>query len=211
MGRSKCLYALLHFLLKHPIRTLWLKEVVGLENVPVYGGAILASNHQSYLDFLIVPVSGCRLPFYVVGEVFFKIPVIGWILKKLGFIQINRRSHLHTDTIKAVLDCLSEGELIGIFPEGTRSLTGKLQKAYNGTAFIAHMSELPVVPVVVVGTFEAWPKGSRLPKIHKCTVKFGKPLLFSRGEYIADKSILNKTTKSIMTQVALLAGKEYPW
>lgn len=204
-------YEKLCFILSTPICALWLKKVKGLHNVPVEGGAILASNHESYLDFIILPVSGCRPPRYLVGEVFFEMPVISWLFRKMGFIQVDRRRTINTEAIRKALNYLKAGELIGIYPEGTRSPDGKLQEAHDGIAFLAHMSETPVIPVAVIGTYEAWPKGRRFPKASRCEVRFGEPLLFTRDEYKVDKAVLTRTTRTIMARIAELAGEEYPW
>ena len=169
------LYKTLKVVLGRPIRMLWLKRVRGLEHVPTSGGAILASNHESYLDFIIVPVSGCRLPCYMVGEVFFEKPVIGRAFRTMGFIPVDRRRVTNTEAVRAGLRRLRANNLLGVFPEGTRSPDGKLQKARDGVALLAHMSEVPVVPLAVIGTHEAWPKSRQWPRPFSCEVRFGKP------------------------------------
>ncbi len=115
------LYKTLRIVLNRPIRMMWLKRVRGLEHVPVSGGAILASNHESYLDFIIVPVSGCRLPCYMVGEIFFEKPVIGRAFRTMGFIPVDRRRDTNTEAVRAALRRLRANDLLGVFPEGTRS------------------------------------------------------------------------------------------
>jgi 1-acyl-sn-glycerol-3-phosphate acyltransferase len=204
------LYRFLRVTLGPAIRALWLKRVQGLEHVPLRGGAILASNHESYLDFLVVPVSGCRLPRYLVGEVFFEMPIIAWAFRTMGFIPINRRKAFNGNAFKQILRHLRNGELVGVYPEGTRSPDGKLQPAQEGIAFLAHHSEMPVVPVAVVGTHEAWPKGGS-PRAHCVEVRFGEPLKFSRAAYREDKRVLASTTRQIMQRIAILAGEDYPW
>lgn len=210
-ARHDLLYETLRVVFSRPIRALWLKNVEGLQNVPDEGGAILASNHESYLDFIIVPVSGCRPPRYLAGEVFFELPVISWAFRKMGFIRVDRRRTINAEAIRSALNYLKKGELLGVYPEGTRSSDGKLQEAYDGISFLAHISEVPVIPVAVIGTHEAWPKGRRYPRAGRCEVRFGEQLLFSRDEYRADKTVLSRTTRTIMTRIAALAGEEYPW
>ncbi len=97
------------------------------------------------------------------------------------------------------------------FPRGPARQNGKLQKARDGVALLAHISEVPVVPMAVLGTYEAWPKSRQWPRPFSCEVRFGEPLRFSRADYKADKSVLSTTTRTIMSRIAELAGEEYPW
>ena len=138
-------------------------------------------------------------------------PVISWAFRTMGFIPINRRKSFHGDAVKQIMRHLKNGELVGVYPEGTRSPHGRLQPAHEGIAFLAHYSEVPVIPVAVVGTHEAWPKGRCLPRAHRVEVRFGEPMCFSRSAYREDKPVLNSTTRQIMQRIAALAGEEYPW
>ena len=205
------LYRLLRVVLNPFFRAMWLKKVEGLENVPTNGGVLLVSNHESYLDFLIVPVSGCRLPRYMAGEVFFDKPVIGWAFRKMGFIPVDRAKTANTSAVTSALKYMKRGGVLGIFPEGTRSPNGKLQPAHEGVGFLAHMSEVPVVPIAVIGTYEAWAKGDKRPKASPCSVRFGTPMRFCKADLKRDRSVAHETTRTIMQAVAALAGEEYPW
>lgn len=205
------LYRLLRMVLNPFFRALWLKRVEGLENVPKEGGVLLVSNHESYLDFLIVPVSGCRLPRYMAGEVFFDMPVIGWAFRKMGFIPVDRSKVANTSAVTSALKFMKRGGVVGIFPEGTRSPDGKLQQALEGVGFLAHMSEVPVVPIAVIGTHEAWGKGEKRPRAHPCLVRFGTPMQFSKADLKRDRGVAHETTRTIMQAVAELAGEQYPW
>lgn len=205
------IYRTLRLLLNGPIRRFWLKRVTGLEHVPRSGGVILASNHESYLDFLLVPVSGCRLPCYMVGEVFYRMPLVGGLFRAMNFIPVDRRARRNRLAVRTALERLEAGGVVGIFPEGTRSPDGRLQRARHGAAYLAHLTEAPVVPVAVLGTHEAWPKDRRWPRAGACEVRFGEPLRFQRADFERDRGVLDESLRTIMHRIAALAEEEYRW
>jgi 1-acyl-sn-glycerol-3-phosphate acyltransferase len=196
----------------HPvIKALWLKETYGRENIPS-GPVILASNHESYLDFLVLDAALPRPPTFLAGEVFYENRILGWTFDQMKFIKVDRRSnHGSMGVIRSSLRALDGGNLVVLYPEGTRSPNGVLQKAHDGVGYLAHMSEAPVVPVAVSGTHEAWPKGRARPGRGPCTVRFGAPMAFSRADYKRDRTVIAATTRTIMRSVAQLAGEEYGW
>jgi len=191
---------------------MWLKSVEGLEHVPTEGPCILASNHESYLDFIVLDAALPRVPVFLAGEVFYRNPLLAWAFDRMHFIRVDRdragnAAHL-LGTAKSVLD---DGGVVAMYPEGTRSLDGKLRKAHSGVGLLAHLSEVPVVPVAVRGTWEAWAKGTKRPKKAACSVHFGSRLVFSKAAYDADPSIVRDSTRQIMKAIAELADEEYPW
>ena len=100
------------------------------------------------------------------------------------------------------LKYLKNNEPVGIFPEGHRTKDGKLQKARKGVARLAVDSKVPVVPIGIVGSYEIWPKGKKLPTLKKCSVHIGKPLYFKTHDP-------DKITKKIMQEIAKLTNQEY--
>lgn len=194
------------------VRALWLKSVEGLSNVPSEGGVLLASNHESYLDFIVLDVALPRPPVFLAGEVFYQNPLFAWAFDRMNFIRVDRdRTGNAANVIGAAKSVLEDGGVVAMYPEGTRSLDGKLRKAHAGVGLLAHLSEVPVVPVAVRGTWEAWSKGTKRPKKAACSVHFGSPLRFSKDAYDADPSIVRDSTRQIMKAIAELAHEEYPW
>lgn len=145
----------------------------GTDNVPA-GGAVLAGNHVSYLDPVLLWSGSSRpVAFMAKREIFHG--VMGWALPRLWAFPVDRtgadRAAIATATRVA-----EEGGLVGIFPEGTRRPDGALGEAYGGAAFVALRAGVPVVPVAIVGTGAAWPIGRRLPRLGRVTIRYGEPV-----------------------------------
>lgn len=130
-------YSVLKFILSPLIKLLWLKRIEGLENIPRTSSIILAANHESYLDFFIIPAVCKRRIYFMAGEVFFKKKNWSWLVKLTGQIKVDREAKDKTTAITQAEQILKMGEVFAMFPEGTRSATGLLQKAFDGVGMIA--------------------------------------------------------------------------
>lgn len=151
-------------------------EVKGLDNVPLKGGFILACNHLSYLD---PPAVGCRIPrnlhYFARDSLFFG--PLGLLITKLNSIPVNR-DQLDLGTLRKVLSVLKGGEPVLVFPEGTRSPDGTLQKSQKGLGLLVHKSGVPVLPARLHGSFEILGKGKLFPRIgKKLYLNIGSPIL----------------------------------
>ncbi|MCL5289914.1 MAG: lysophospholipid acyltransferase family protein [Bacillota bacterium] len=141
-------------------------QIIGLEHLPAKGGVVVVSNHISNLDPVVV---GCALtrPVHFMAKVeLFKIPVLSFIIKILGAFPVNREKS-DRNAIRKALEILQRGSMVGVFPEGTRSKTGQLQKAHIGAAMLAVKADVPILPVALKGT-KGWFK--------KITVVIGEPV-----------------------------------
>ncbi len=199
----------------------WLKlifrpRVTGAENVPLEGAAILASNHLSYADWLFMPLTLPRRVTFVAKAEYFTSPGIkGWLQKTFfagsGQVPIDRSGGGASEgAIISAKRVLGEGELFGIYPEGTRSHDGKLYRGKVGVARLALETKAPVIPVAVVGTDEIAPPGKTFGRFTRPVVRFGKPLDFSRYEGMEnDRYILRSITDEIMYEIMRLSGQEY--
>ena len=135
---------------------------------------IVASNHNSNLDPVVVGVAYPRRLRYLAKEELFRVPVLSCIIRHLGAIPVSREDEVRAGVVlRTLLDILSMGEDILIFPEGSRSFDGKLQPLEGGVAMLALHSKAPVLPVFIKGTFEAMPRGCSFPKPKKIEVVFG--------------------------------------
>jgi 1-acyl-sn-glycerol-3-phosphate acyltransferase len=143
-------------------------EVLNPERVPGEGGAIIASNHASYLDPLVLSAASRRRMTYMAKESLFGIPLIGAFVNSFSFPV--KRGRPNPSTIKEAVRRLRAGQLIAMFPEGGRSAAGE---AKRGIGLIAKMSGAPIVPVLIEGTDNALPGGARFIKPSKIRVKFG--------------------------------------
>ena len=199
----------------------WLKLVFrprtfGTENVPAEGPAILASNHLSYADWLFMPLMLPRRVTFVAKAEYFTTPgVKGWLQRLFfsgsGQVPIDRSGASAAEgALSAAKRILAEGELFGIYPEGTRSHDGRLYRGKTGVARLALESGVPVIPVAVVGTDVVAPPGRKFGRFVRPVVRFGTPLDFSRYEGMEnDRYILRSVTDEIMYEIMRLSGQEY--
>jgi long-chain acyl-CoA synthetase len=154
-------------------------KVKGRENFPQKGPYILYANHTSYFDGLLVASSLPRFPrldlFFVGFRPYFTVPIIRNLVRVGRIIPLDFSSHL-LEAMKSCYYVLKNGKNLGLFPEGIRALNGKIGRFKKGFGILAKESGAKLVPVVIEGAFEAWPRTSKFPKRHPVTVKFGKPV-----------------------------------
>lgn len=174
--------------------------VAGREHVPAHGPAILASNHASFMDPPLVGAATPRAINYLARESLFRWPVGGWILRRVNAVPVDREGG-GAAGLRAIFDRLLRGGAIILFPEGTRSPDGLLQKAKSGIGLTVIRSGAPVVPVRVFGTFEAFSRHHRLPRPRPVAVIFGPPLAFAALRAEA-KSCSKARLKEIYQEVA---------
>ena len=199
----------------------WLKlvfrpHVEGAEHVPASGPAILASNHLSYADWLFMPLTLPRRVTFVAKAEYFTSPGIkGWFQKKFfsgaGQVPIDRSgANAAEGAMASARKILGEGDLFGIYPEGTRSHDGRLYRGKTGVARLALETGVPVIPIAVLGTDVVAPPGKKFGSFTRPGVRFGKPLDFSRYEGMEnDRYILRAITDEIMYEIMELSGQEY--
>ena len=188
-------------------------RVFGAENVPVQGGVILASNHASFLDPPLVGSGLKRDINYLARESLFRFPGIGALLRSWNAVPVDRDGG-GAKGLKTILSRLLDGNGIILFPEGTRTLDGKLQPARSGIGLTVIKSTAPVVPVRVFGTFEAYGKKHKFPRPHRVIVKYGRPMNFEilRAEVktcdkVRLKEIYQQVADEIMAAIAKLEPK----
>ncbi|MFC6286565.1 lysophospholipid acyltransferase family protein [Nocardioides sp. GCM10027113] len=198
------------------LRVIFRPQVEGAENVPAEGPAILASNHLSYADWLFMPLTLQRRVTFVAKAEYFTTPGIkGWFQRKFfagsGQVPIDRSGATAAEgALRAAKKILGQGELFGIYPEGTRSHDGKLYRGKTGVARLALETGVPVIPVAVLGTDVVAPPGKKFGTFTRPGVRFGKPLDFSRYEGMEnDRYILRSITDEIMYEIMRLSDQEY--
>ena len=210
-------YWFLKFLALGPLLKLIFRPwAEGTENVPKEGAVILASNHLSYADWLFMPlVIPRRVTFVAKAEYFEGSGIKGWLQKTFfsgaGQVPIDRTSgSAAAGAIKTQLRLLADGEVCGIYPEGTRSHDGRLYRGKTGVARLALETKVPVIPIAVIGTDAIAPPGKKFGSLTRPLVRFGKPLDFSRYEGLEnDRFILRSITDEIMYEIMRLSGQEY--
>jgi 1-acyl-sn-glycerol-3-phosphate acyltransferase len=198
------------------LRIVFRPRVEGRENVPVDGPAILASNHLSYAAWLFRPNTLPRRVTFVAKAEYFTTPGLkGWLQKQFftgsGQVPIDRSSaDAASGALLSAEKVLGAGGLFGIYPEGTRSHDGRLYRGTTGVARLALETGVPVIPTAVIGTDVVAPPGKTFGSITRPTVRFGRPLDFSRYEGMEnDRYILRSVTDEIMYEIMRLSGQEY--
>jgi 1-acyl-sn-glycerol-3-phosphate acyltransferase len=196
------------------IRLGWRPTVEGLENVPRQGGAVLASNHLSVADeWMMGAVVRRHIAFWAKSDYFHGTGLRGWLNKTvmngLGAIEVRREGGRGALTaFDAAIPALRTGDLVGVYPEGTRSPDGRLYRGRTGMARLSLLAEVPIIPVGCLGTTAVQPVGQVIPKLGpKVTVRFGKPMDFT-GRAM-DSSTLRAITDEVMAAIQGLTGQEY--
>jgi 1-acyl-sn-glycerol-3-phosphate acyltransferase len=164
--------------------TVWRMRVHGGDNVPKHGPVIVACNHISYLDPPVLGTASPRRLSYMAKQELFKIPVLGTLISAVGSYPVDRKGSAAA-AIKRSVEVLRKGGAIGIFPEGTRNLTGE-NEARGGVALLASLGKAPVVPANVVGT-------SGAKKLAKFDVVFGKPMALPQDRKATREEMANFT------------------
>ncbi|MEU6384253.1 lysophospholipid acyltransferase family protein [Streptomyces bauhiniae] len=210
-------YHLLKYVLLGPVlRLVFRPRIEGLDHVPESGAAIVAGNHLSFSDHFLMPaILKRRITFLAKAEYFtgpgLKGRLTAFFFRSAGQIPVDRSGkEAGQAAVREGLKVLGRGELLGIYPEGTRSHDGRLYKGKVGVAVMALKAGVPVVPCAMIGTFEAQPPGRKIPKLRPITIRFGEPLEFSRYAGMEDeKAVLRAVTDEIMYAVLALSGQEY--
>jgi 1-acyl-sn-glycerol-3-phosphate acyltransferase len=210
-------YRLLKYVILGPLlRVLFRPRIEGMENVPETGGAIVAGNHLSFSDHFVMPaILRRRITFLAKAEYFtgpgLKGRLTAAFFRSIGQIPVDRSGgRASQSAITAGLEVLAKGELLGIYPEGTRSHDGRLYRGRTGVAVMALRAGVPVVPCAMVGTFELQPPGRVIPRIGRVTVRFGRPLDFSRFAGMEDRrEVVRAATDEIMYEILAMSGQEY--
>lgn len=198
------------------LRGIFRPWVSGAENIPAHGGVLLASNHLSFVDSIFLPLIIERnMVFLAKSEYFTGKGIKGWLTKMFfigtGMLPIDRSGGKASEaSLNTGLRVLAEGQILGIYPEGTRSPDGKMYRGRTGVARMILEAGVPVVPVAMIDTEKVMPIGSKWPKLRRIGIIFGEPMDFSRFEGMeGDRFILRAVTDEIMYELAGLSEQEY--
>ena len=197
-----CWYLLGYSLSKALAKTFFHYRVVGAENMIEEGPCIIAANHCSYLDPPLVGVACQRAIHYLARKSLLDIPILGPILPQLNVIPVEQKN-ADRSALMGAIRVVSNGGAVLIFPEGSRSPDGKLQPAQPGIGMIVAKTGAPVVPVRVSGSFQAFPRGTAIPRFVPVKVTIGAPVLFEESG-TEDRAFYQKASNRIMDAVAAL-------
>ena len=193
------------------LHLLFRPKVTGVEHIPRKGGAIIASNHVSFLDSLLLPlVVPHRRVMFLAKTKYIDKPVLRQFLTGAGVIPVAANDlGAARNSVTAAVEAVQSGRLVGIFPEGTRSPDGRLHRGKTGVARIALASGVPVIPAGITGTDRALPRGAKLPRPYAARIVFGPPISFAAvdGE-VKDQAMIRAATEQVMTAIRELSGQE---
>jgi 1-acyl-sn-glycerol-3-phosphate acyltransferase len=208
------LFRMLQAVIPPLARALWRPTVLGRDNVPRSGGVLLASNHLSFADSIVIPVCTPRNVAFLTKQDYFQGTGVkgalqrGWF-EGLGMLPVDRDDPRAAITsLETALEVLRRGEAFGIYPEGSRSRDGRLYRGRTGVAHLALTAGVPVVPVGLQGTQNLQPVGAPYPKLAKVTVAFGEPIDFTgRFDGVPSGRARREATDEIMTAIQRLSGQ----
>jgi 1-acyl-sn-glycerol-3-phosphate acyltransferase len=209
-------YRVLKSVLAATFRVVYRPTVTGLENIPARGPLILASNHLSFIDSMVIPLVVPRRVAFLAKSDYFTGPGVKGTLSRLwfegfGMIPVDRDDTRSAQaSLDAALAVLSAGGAFGIYPEGTRSRDGRLYRGRTGVAWLAMSSGAPVLPVAVIGTDGLQPVGARFPRpAAKVTIRFGTPIDFAgRFDGVPVGRARREATDEIMAAIHAMSGQE---
>jgi len=199
----KPLYRFCYLLSSLLAKTVFSYRAFGQENIIEKGPAIMAANHQSYLDPPLVGIT-CRNELYFLArKTLFEKKVLGSLISRVNAMPVDlARGDLVA--VRTIINLLKEGHRTVIFPEGTRSLDGNIQQARPGIGMIIAKTLVPVVPIRIFGSFEAWPKGGKI-RPHPVTVVVGKPMRFVKEDFGANnRESYQKISERVLATIAAI-------
>ncbi|MDF1480144.1 lysophospholipid acyltransferase family protein [Leifsonia sp. H3M29-4] len=198
------------------VKTVFRPWISGVENIPRTGGVILASNHLSFVDSVFLPLMIDRPIVFLAKSDYFtgrgvKGALVRLFFKSTGMLPIDRSGGKASEaSLNTGLRVLAGGQVLGIYPEGTRSPDGKLYRGRTGVARMVLEGHVPVVPVAMIDTEKVMATGTKMPKVHRVGIIVGEPLDFSRFEGMeGDRFILRSITDEIMYEISRISGQEY--
>jgi 1-acyl-sn-glycerol-3-phosphate acyltransferase len=204
------LYWTLWIIVRALARLLFRLQIVGAQHVPSSGGLLIAANHASYLD---IPMLGCALPRRVsfLGRMDLFSGLVGAVLRYLGWIPI-RRGRVDRKAFDDAVRRLKAGQVVVVYPEGSRSQDGQLQPGKPGVGMILEAAGCPVMPALLDGTYEALPPGAKWIRLRPIRVVFGAPMDFSPELKAASeetkKVVYQQISQEIMDRIAELRDEE---
>ena len=156
-------------------------RIEGRERIPAEGPLLLAANHASYWDAVFLQIGCPRQIRWMIDEAYYRLPLLGWLFRAIGCIPVAAAGG-NRAALRVATQALKSGDVVGIFPEGFLSRTGRMRRAQAGVAMLAARAGAPVLPVYLRGAFFSWHKGQWFPRFARVTVRFGEPMWLRRRE-----------------------------
>ncbi|HOB75380.1 MAG TPA: lysophospholipid acyltransferase family protein [Phycisphaerae bacterium] len=172
------------------VMTLLLRaRVFGLHNVPPKGGALLVCNHQSFLDPVLVTMALHREGNYMARDSLFRSRLFRVLIESLNAFPV-RRNTADLGAIKEAMRRIKQGRVVVVYPEGTRTEDGRIGPMFPGLAAIAKKTGVPIVPTLIDGVFQAWPRNRKWPSLGDVIVEYGRPILPAEYEHLSAEELI---------------------
>ena len=207
-------YTLTRIVLCWLARVIYRPVIEGREHIPRTGPLLLASNHLSFVDSIVIPLLAPRRVVFLAKAEYFsghgpRGALRRWFFRAVGAVPIQRgTAGAAHEALGAAMEILEHGLAFGIYPEGTRSRDGRLYRGHTGVAWLALNAGCPVVPVALSGTADIQPVDSRVPRIRKITVRFGPPMNFSHLQGARPGPARREATDAVMAAIHELSGQD---
>lgn len=187
-------------------KTVFRLHVEGTKFIPRTGPAILAANHVSFIDPIIIAAAVPRPLHFMAKEELFRFRLFAWLLRRYHVFPVSRH-RIDLQAVKRAIFLLEQGEIVVIFPEGTRGDGVTLRPAKPGIGLIAARTGVPVIPALHQGTERALPRGAWFLRPHRITVKFGAPLRYAEARADGRQEHVVAFSQAIMGRIAALKGQ----
>lgn len=196
-------------------KVIWRPTIIGRENLPATGGIVVASNHLSFIDSIVISMLARRPVSFLAKEEYFtgtgvKGAISRSFFTSVGAIPVKRGAgQAAQEALDAGLAKIQAGAAFSIYPEGTRSRDGRLYRGKTGVAWLALTAGVPVVPVALTGTQNLQPVGSTRIRRAKITIEFGEPMDLSSFGTAASGRARRHATDALMMRIRTMSGQEY--
>jgi 1-acyl-sn-glycerol-3-phosphate acyltransferase len=182
-------------------------KVYGRENIPETGGVLLLANHQSFLDPVVLGVQLRREMSFLAKSGLFVNPIFGWFIRNCNAFPV-RQGEGDVGAVKETIRRLQEGHMLTVFPEGGRTEDGELQPILNGAALVVRKAQVPIVPVVVEGSFKAWSKHHKVWQRHPVRVLIGKPAVVHHMKAKEITEFVDRQLHELMVELRARIARE---
>jgi 1-acyl-sn-glycerol-3-phosphate acyltransferase len=184
-------------------RSLFGFRILHRERMIQAGPVILAMNHQSYLDPPLAGTACDRAIYFLAKKRLLEVPLLRWLLPKLNVIPVDQEG-VDRSALKALIRILKAGNAALVFPEGSRTLDGKLQPVLPGVGLVIANTLAPVVPMRIFGAHQALPRGGKRLRLHPITIVIGEPIHFTEDDLNPREGLYLRLSKRVMNSIAEL-------
>jgi len=186
-------------------------KAYGTKNIPLTGGVLMVANHESYLDPALVGVAVPRIMAFMAKSELFENRYFGWLIRRWHAFPV-KQGRGDIGAMKQTIERLKEGNILNIFPEGSRSEDGKLQEIQSGAALVIRRAKVPVVPAIIAGSHESWPRTKKFPTPSRLRVIYGKPMILHELSSEEITKTIDRRFHELLDELhAIIDREDRPW